>query len=293
MIGISSLSPDDPQAKGQDVTRDTLPKTIIGPAQGWIRLMPSNLWAFRDLLVALAWRHIQVRYKQAALGGLWAILQPVAAAAAFTLVFRGMVGSTGETPYLVFAFSGILLWQLLASIVGAGSMSLVDNAPLITKVYFPRLLVPLSVIGFALVDFLVGSTILAGLIIWFNLGVRTNLLFFPIAVAGTVFCALGVSVLLSALTIKYRDFRFVVPFAVQLWFFLSPVIYPAAKLPAKVQMVLSFNPMAGWIELFRYSLLGGSCDFGKITISAFLSIVIAISGVAYFRQVEDSFADII
>lgn len=195
--------------------------TVITPPRGWLQLRPRELWAYRDLLFALAWRHIQVRYKQAVLGGLWAVLQPVAAAVAFTLVFRRMVGSTGDTPYIVFAFSGVLLWQLLASIVGTGSISLVDNAPLITKVFFPRLLVPLSVVAFSLLDFLIGSTILAVLMIWFRPGVEITVLLLPVAVAGATLCALGVSVFHSALTIKYRDFRFVVPFFIQLWFFLS------------------------------------------------------------------------
>lgn len=272
---------------------DCLPETVIAPSNGWLQFRFAELWDNRDLLATLAWRHIQVRYKQAVLGGLWAILQPMAAALAFTLVFRGMVGSTDGIPYLVFAYSGVLLWQLLASIVGAGSMSLVDNAPLITKVYFPRLLIPLSVIAYSLVDFAVGSIILAGLLFWFGSGLGPTIFFLPIAIGGAALCGLGISVFLSALTIKYRDFRFVVPFVVQIWFFLSPVIYPTSRLPQSVQTLIAINPMAGWLDLFRFSLFGGHCPVRGLVISSVLSVFIAVFAVAYFRQVETTFADII
>jgi len=172
-------------------------------------------------------------------------------------------------------------------------MSLVDNAPLITKVFFPRLLIPLSVIAYSLVDFAIGSIILAVLLVWYGTGLGTTLILLPIAIGGVVLCGLGVSVFLSALTIKYRDFRFVVPFLVQIWFFLSPVIYPTTRLPRSVQGLIYLNPMAGWLDLFRYSLFGGAPNVPGLVISAVFSVFIAGFGISYFRQVENTFADII
>jgi lipopolysaccharide transport system permease protein len=282
-----------PHQEVETISVEGLPETVITPPSGWLQFRLAEIWTHWDLLTTLAWRHIQVRYKQAVLGGLWAVLQPAAAAAAFTLIFRNMVGSTGAVPYLVFAYSGVLLWQMVASIVGTGSMSLVDNAPLITKVYFPRLLIPLSVVAYSLVDFAIGSIILAGLMLWFGCGLSLAALSLPVAIAGAALCGLGISVFLAALTIKYRDFRFVVPFILQLWFFLSPVIYPITRLPMFAQNLIGLNPMTGWIELFRFGLFGGIFPIRAVIVSAVLSTAMTIFGIAYFRQVETHFADII
>ncbi len=268
-------------------------ETFIRPPQRFRSLDLSEIWTYRDLLVSLSWRHIQVRYKQAVLGGLWAILQPAAAAVAFTLVFRGIVGDTDGVPYMVFAFTGMVLWQLVAAVVGSGATSMVDDAPLITKVYFPRLIVPLAVVGFSLVDLLLGLVVLAVIMAWFGVVPGLAVLLLPVAVVGTLVCAVGTAVLLAALTIKYRDFRFVVPFFLQIWFFLTPVIYPSSRLPTWLASVLVANPMNGWICLLRGGVVGTPVDLTAVAVAAAVSGAVLVVGAFYFRHVEVGFADIV
>lgn len=265
----------------------------ISPPKGLIGLRLIELWQYRDLFLVLALRHIQLRYRQTVLGGAWAIFQPAIAAAAFTFIFRDMVGSTEGVPYLVFAYAGTLVWLLFASFVAEASTSMLNSTDLITKVYFPRVLLPVSVVGFTLLDFLLGLLILVVLLLIYGLQIGIGLLAIPAVVVGVILCAAGVSFFLSALTVKYRDFKFVIPFLLQIWFFTTPVIYPLARLPESVQRVIVLNPMAGWVALFRHCCFGTPLDVRAVFTAALISIALAVVGLAFFRQVETRFADVI
>ena len=292
MIKFQGHSDDSIRPSGESKSAPAT-AVVIEPPRGWLRVPWRELWDYRDLFLTLAMRHIQLRYRQTVLGGAWAILQPAVAALVFTLVFKDMVGSTHGVPYLVFAYSGTLAWLLLATSVGEAATSMVANTQLITKVYFPRLLVPVSVFGFTLLDFAFGFVILAVLMLWFGLAPSALVLLLPLVVSGIVLCALGVSVFLSALTVKYRDFKFVVPFLLQIWFFMSPIVYPMTALPPWVQRVLVFNPMTGWLGAFRHCLYGAPVSPREVVIAASLTIALVVGSLAYFRQVEVGFADII
>ena len=275
------------------------PLVTIEPPRGWLRINWRELWAYRDLAWTLAMRNIQVRYKQAVLGGLWAVLQPLVAAGIFTLVFSRLFEKQVEgVPYLLFAFSGMVPWLLFSTTISGAASSLVDNTHLITKVYFPRLLVPLSVTGYTLLDFLLGLAVLGVMLVVYAMLAVYEIVLTPAALAlplvalGILACAVGCGVFLAAMTVKYRDFRFIVPFMLQLWLFLSPVIYPISVLPENVQGWLRFNPMTGFLEAFRHCLFGTALDTNGLAISCGVTTVLLLGGLAYFRQVEDYFADI-
>lgn len=291
-----------PKANRQEPAANRSPLVTIEPPRGWLRINWGELWAYRDLAWTLAMRNIQVRYKQAVLGSLWAVLQPLAAAGIFTLVFSRLIGVQVEgVPYLLFAFSGMVPWLLFSTTVGGAASSLVDNTPLLTKVYFPRLLVPLSVIGYTLLDFLLGLAVLGVMLFvyWivptpdaYRIVLTPAALALPLVALGILACAVGCGVFLAAMTVKYRDFRFIVPFMLQSWLFLSPVIYPISALPESVQGWLRFNPMAGFLEAFRDCLFDKPLDTQGLAISCAMTVALLMGGLAYFRQVEDHFADI-
>jgi lipopolysaccharide transport system permease protein len=234
-----------------------------------------------------------LRYRQTVLGGAWAIFQPAIAAAAFTFIFRDMVGSTYGVPYRVFAYAGTLIWLLFSSFVGESSVSMLNSTQLVTKVYFPRVLLPLSVVGFTVLDFTLGLVILVGLIFVYGLDLGIAILMVPVVIVGVFMCAAGVSLFLSALTVKCRDFKFVIPFFLQIWFFTTPVIYPRSSLPEVVQNAIMFNPMAGWVELFRFCFFATPLDGHTMAATALLTTCLAIAGLIFFRQVETDFADVI
>ena len=281
------------KANRQEPAANRSPLVTIEPSRGWLRINWRELWAYRDLAWTLAMRNIQVRYKQAVLGSLWAVLQPLAAAGIFTLVFSRLFEKQVEgVPYLLFAFSGMVPWLLFSATVSGAASSLVDNTPLLTKVYFPRLLVPLSVTGYTLLDFLLGLAVLGVMLAAFGVVPGTAALALPLVALGILACAVGCGVFLAAMTVKYRDFRFIVPFMLQLWLFLSPVIYPISALPPHVQGWLRFNPMTGFLEAFRDCLFDTPLDTQGLAISCAMTAVLLLVSLAYFRQVEDYFADI-
>jgi lipopolysaccharide transport system permease protein len=280
-----------PELQGHEL--QNLPLTIIEPPSGWLHIRWRELWQAREVCLMLALRHIKVRYRQAVLGGIWAVLQPLAAALVFTFVFRNMVGETYGVPYILFAYAGMLVWILLASTVAEASTILVDSSHLITKVYFPRLLVPLSALGFTLLDFLLGLVVLTVFMIWFGVVPGLGALLLPLVALGVVGCAVGISALLAALTVKYRDFKFVIPFALQLWLFLSPVIYPVERLPEWVQKVIIINPMSGWIMAFRHCILGTPVNAMQVVVATVTTLALLLLGLNYFRQTEDTFSDIV
>ncbi|MDQ6954747.1 MAG: ABC transporter permease [Mariprofundaceae bacterium] len=268
--------------------------TVIEPAKGWRALDFKELWAYRELFWVLTLRDIKVRYKQTVLGVAWAVLQPVLTMLIFTVVFGGLakIPSDGY-PYAIFVFAALLPWTFFANAVSTSSTSLINASNMVSKVYFPRLIIPLSSIGSGLVDLAISTLVLFALMLWFGVGWSFNLLLIPLLLLAVIFTALGVGTLLSALTVAYRDFRFVVPFMVQIWMYATPVVYPVSLVPEKWQWLLFLNPMTGVIEAFRSAFLDRPFDLPSIAISLLMSVVIFIVGVAYFERVERRFADII
>jgi lipopolysaccharide transport system permease protein len=268
--------------------------TVIRPRRGWQPLGLTQLGRYRDLLWFLALRDIQVRYKQTVLGAAWAVLQPLASMLA--LLFLGHltgVAAKCEAPYPIFLFAGLLPWAFFASSVNAASNSLVANSNMLRKIYFPRLIIPLASVGAPLVDYAVASGVLAALMLWYGVGFSAQLLLLPALVLSTITAALGVGVLLSALTAAYRDFRYVVGFLVQIWFFLTPVIYPVALVPERFRGFLSLNPMYGTIEAFRAAVLGQPMPYPAWSVSATVSLICLVAGLAYFARTERRLADVV
>lgn len=268
--------------------------TVIRPPRGWRLPDLLELWAYRDVLRALAVRDVKVRYKQTMLGVTWAILQPLATMILFTLIFGRFAKIPSEGyPYAVFVYAGLLPWTLFSSIVTASANSLVGASGLVTKVYFPRLLVPGASIGSPLVDFLVSSVILLALMLVYGVGWTWNLAMAPVLVGLTVITAVGVGTFLSAVIVTYRDFRFVLAFMMQFWMFATPVIYPPTMIPEEFRWILALNPMTGVVDGFRSAFLGKAFDLVALSMSLGTGLTLLFLGVMYFQKVEDRFADVI
>jgi lipopolysaccharide transport system permease protein len=267
--------------------------TVIRPRPGWIAIDWRELWDGRELLAFLVWRDISVRYKQTVLGVAWAVLQPVFTMAVFTVIFGNLAKMPSQgVPYPLFVYAGLLPWMFLATAVTGASQSLVNQQHLLTKIYLPRLFVPAGAVGGGLVDLLVSLVVFAGLMVWFAYPVGWGLLALPGLVVLCLIGALGSGLALAALTVTYRDFRYVVPFMVQAWMYLSPVIYPVNLVPQRWQTVLALNPMVGVIEGFRSALLGLPWNIPALTMSGIVSIAWLLFGLFYFRKTERRFADI-
>jgi lipopolysaccharide transport system permease protein len=273
-----------------------LPVTIVERRPGWRCLDVRELWRYRELLLILAWRDIQVRYKQTLLGAAWAVLQPLATMLAFWVVLGRLAASPEETvPYPLFVLAGLIPWTFFANGVSAASQSVVSCQSLVTKVYFPRLLLPMGAIGANLVDCLVAFGLF--IILMFGYGVYPNwrfLLALPL-MGGVIVASLGVGILLAALTVRYRDFRHVVPFMIQIWMFATPCIYlqSDAAMSSGWQALLPFNPVFGFILNFRQALLGMPLDMYPLILSATVSLSLFLLGCYYFRSAERGFADVI
>jgi lipopolysaccharide transport system permease protein len=268
--------------------------TVIEPGRGWRWLDLRELWAYRELLVVLTMRDVKVRYKQTVLGAAWAILQPFMTMVVFTIFFGHLANIPSDGyPYPVFVYSALVPWTFFANAISSSSSSLVGSAHLVSKVYFPRLIIPLSAIGVGFVDFGVAASILLAMMLFYGVGWSLNLLMAPVLLLAIMFTALGVGTCLSALTVSYRDFRYVVPFMVQLWMFVTPVVYPASLIPTQWRWLFHLNPMSGLIEGFRSVFLAKPFDFLGLAISAGVAIGLLLVGVAYFERVERRFADII
>jgi len=268
--------------------------TVIEPQKGWRTLDLKELWAYRELLYVLAQRDIKVRYKQTVLGVAWAVIQPLTTMLLFSLVFGRLAKMPSDGfPYPIFVYAALLPWTFFANAISTSSNSLVGQQHLISKVYFPRLIIPLSSIGTGLIDFAISAVIMLLLMIYYGVGWSMHLLMVPVLVLAVIFVALGVGTLLSALTVSYRDFRFVIPFMVQFWMFATPVVYPASLFPEQWRWLLFLNPMAGLIEGFRSAFLGRSFDWFGIGISLAVGIIVFLLGIFYFERMERRFADII
>ena len=270
------------------------PRVIIRPSSGWIPINFRDLWHYRELLYFLTWREIKVRYKQTALGFAWAIIQPFCMMIVFTLFFGTLAKIPSEgIPYPLFNYAALLPWTLFAEGLNRSSNSMVQNANLVRKVYFPRLVMPLSGILSPLVDFAIAFTILIGMMIFYGYPPTLKILCLPAFILLALLTASGVGLWLSAINVKYRDVRYVIPFLIQLWLFASPVVYSSTLLPAQFRTLYGINPMAGVIEGFRWSLLGTDPPGALIAVSIVIVIVIWISGAFYFRHSEKTFADVI
>ena len=270
--------------------------TRIRPDRGLAHVDWRELWEYRELLFILIWRDIKVRYKQTLLGAAWAILQPLGAMLVFTF-FLGKLARVPSDglPYPVFAYSGLLIWQFFSRALTEASVSLVVNERVITKVYFPRLLVPSSVVLAGLVDFAIAFVLLLGLMAFYGLGISWSVLFAPLFLLLAMACALGVSFWLSAFDVKYRDVRYTLPFLTQIWLFATPVVYPSSLVPAWLRPWSGLNPMVGVVEGFRWSLLGvpSSPNIAMISVSIGVIAAVFAGGLIYFRMMERTLADLI
>ncbi|MEK6715526.1 MAG: ABC transporter permease [Candidatus Omnitrophota bacterium] len=269
--------------------------TIIEPKKGLVAVDLKELWNYRELLYFLTKRDIKVRYKQTILGGLWAIIQPVFTMVVFTIFFGRMAKMpSNDIPYPIFVYAGLLPWTYFANALSASGESLVGSANLITKVYFPRLIVPTAASLAGLLDFFIAMLVLLGMMVYYQLVPSFQILLFPFLLGLTFLCAVGAGLWLSALNVQYRDIRYVIPFLIQIWMFVSPVIYPMSLVPEKYHWLLALNPMAGVIGAFRSSLLGHHpIDWTLLGISSLIIVIILLSGVYYFRKMERTFADVI
>ncbi len=268
---------------------------VIEPSKGYVQVGWGELWAARELFYFLAWRDLKTRYAQTAIGAGWALMQPLLSTLIFTLVFSYLakVPSDG-LPYPLFAFAAILPWSLFARSLERSTLSVVTEGGLIKKVYFPRLIIPISATFINLVDFAVGLLILIGMMLWYQIVPQWTLVFLPLFVGVALATALSVSLWLSALNVKYRDVASVVPLMTQLWMFASPVLYPASLVPESFRFYYGLNPMAGVIEGFRWAVLGKSApDWGMVAVSLVVVALMLVGGVMFFRRVERTFADLI
>ena len=273
----------------------SLPTLRISPPSRWTSLEFRELWEYRELLYFLIWRDVKVRYKQTALGAAWAVIQPFFMMVVFSLFFGRLakVPSDG-IPYPVFTFCALLPWQLFANALTESSNSLVGNQNLITKVYFPRLVVPISAVLGGLVDFVIAFVILLGMMLYYGIVPGWAIVTLPGFILLAVLTALGVGLWLSALNVQYRDVRYTIGFLVQLWLFLTPVAYPSSIVPEQWRPLYGLNPMAGVVEGFRWALLGKSQPPGAMLwVSVAAVIVILFGGLYYFRRMEQQFADIV
>jgi len=268
--------------------------TIQGGRAGWMGLQITDLWAYRDLFYFLIWRDVKVRYKQTVLGVAWAILQPLLTMAIFTLLFGNLarVPSDGK-PYPIFVYAGLLPWNFFAAAIDNSSNSLVGNSALITKVYFPRVMIPSAAVGASLVDFGIASVILMIMCAYYGVGLGIQLLMLiPLTLLLALF-AVAVGMRMSALNVKYRDIRYALPFLINLWMYATPVIYPISFIPARWRWILTLNPLAAIIQGFRSAIFSAEFHWGQLAVSGFIVLTALMYSLYSFRRMEAEFADVI
>lgn len=291
---IDSTLTDEAQPVIDPLTDEDL--RVYERKRGLAVLDLRELWAYRELLFFITWRDVLVRYKQAVLGVAWAVLQPLLTMVVFTVVFNkglGVTSPSADVPYPVFSFAGLLPWQYFSSALTRSSGSVVGNSTLLTKVYFPRLVIPISAVLGGLMDFAIGFVVLIGLMAAYGIAPTRYIVFLPLFVLMAIVTALAVGLWLSALNVLYRDVMYVVPFLVQLWMFASPVIYPISSIPESLRPLFLINPMTGVIGGFRWALLGQQLPSGEVWISCGVAVVALIAGLFYFKRMERVFADVV
>jgi lipopolysaccharide transport system permease protein len=270
------------------------PVVTIQPTSKWLPLNLSDLWSYRELFYFLTWRDVKVRYKQTLLGAAWAIIQPLFAMLVFTFFLGRLAGMASDgLPYPLFALAGLLPWMFFSNAVTNGSNSLIGNSNLITKVYFPRIIIPGAAVVAGLVDLAVAFIILAILMGYYHIGLGVEILILPLLVFATALLALAVGVWMSALNVKYRDIRYALPFAIQLWMFATPIVYPSSVVPSKWRWALAINPLAGLIEGYRAALFGLGVDWTMLLVSNSVTIALLAVAAWVFRRMEKDFADVL
>lgn len=292
---MPSAKMSSPVAEGLLELHQKSPCITIKPSRGWVSLGLKDLWAHRELLFFLTWRDVKVRYKQTVLGVAWAIIQPVFAMLVFSLFFGrlGKIPSDG-IPYPLFTYCALLPWQLFAHALTESSNSLVTNERLITKIYFPRLVIPISTVFVGLLDFAIAFCVLLVMMGFYGVHPTWSIVALPAFLVLAIVTALGVGLWLSALNVRYRDVRYTLTFIVQIWLFLSPVAYPSSLVPARWRPVYGLNPMSGVIDGFRWALLGKASVPGlSLWVSIMMAGLILAGGLFYYRRMEKSFADLV
>jgi lipopolysaccharide transport system permease protein len=283
-MALDDLTPDEV---------DTTIELVIRPSRGWVAVNLGDLWRYRELILFLAWRDISVRYKQTVLGAAWAILQPFFTMVVFSVFFGnlGKIPSDG-IPYPIFSFCALLPWQLFSYSLLESGNSLVANQNLITKIYFPRVVIPLAATLGGLLDFVIGSVFLLGMMVFYQITPTTAIWTLPLFIILALITAIGAGLWLSALNVEYRDVRYTLPFLAQLWLFLTPIAYPSSLVPAQWRLIYGINPMVGVVEGFRWALLGvGNPPGAMLALSSLAALILLVSGLFYFRRMERSFAD--
>ncbi len=267
---------------------------VVEPRKGLLALDLQGLWQYRELLYFLAWRDVKVRYKQTAIGAGWAIFQPLVTMVIFTVIFGNFAKIPSDgLPYPIFAFTALLPWNVFASALTRSSGSLVSEAHLISKVYFPRLIIPLAATVSGVLDFVIAFSILVGMMIWFGIAPTWGVLALPVFLLLALVTAVALGLWFAALNIRYRDVGHAIPFFTQLCMYASPVVYPVSLVPDRWRLLYSLNPMAGVIEGFRWALLGKEGpDFRVMAVSAAVVLAVLFGGILYFRQTERTFADV-
>ena len=273
--------------------RESTVTTVIEPT-GTMSLRPQELWDYRELLFFLTWRDIKVRYKQTALGAAWAVIQPLATMAVFSVFFGRLAKIPSDGfPYPIWAYAGLLPWQLFSYALTESANSLVGSQALITKVYFPRLVIPISAVLGGLVDFAIAFCILLVFFIYYGIVPTAAVVTLPFFLLLAVATALGVGLWLSALNVNYRDVRYAIPFLTQFWLFATPIAYPSSLIPARWRALYGLNPMAGVVEGFRWALLGTAPPGPMLIVSTLMVVALLVGGLFYFRRMERTFADIV
>lgn len=276
-------------------TSPAQPITIIEPKKGWVPIDFKEIWKYRELFYFLTKRDIKVRYKQTVLGGLWAIIQPFCTMVVFSIFFGRLAKLPSDgIPYPIFVYAGLLPWTYFTNSITNSGNSLVGSANLITKVYFPRVIIPASASLAGLLDFFIAMTILFVMMVYYGLYPGIEIVILPFLIGLTFLCAVGVGLWLSAMNVQYRDIRYAIPFIIQIWMFVSPVIYPASLVTERYKWVLALNPMGGVINAFRACVLGHkSVDWMILCVSTMTILVLFFSGLYYFRRMEKTFADVV
>ena len=266
-------------------------QAVLSKRHDWIR----EFWNYRELFYFFIWRDIKIRYKQTILGAMWAVIQPFFTMVVFTIFFGNFAKVPSEgVPYPVFSYSALVPWTYFSGAMALSANSLVGNSNLLTKVYFPRFAIPASAVFSGILDFLIASTILFGIMVYYHIPLSWNLLLWPILVLPLVLMALGLGMIFSSLNVKYRDIKYTIPFIIQIWLFATPIIYPISMLPDKYKMLVALNPLTGIIEAFRSTVIPNKqIDLWLLLFSVTVSILLFIIGLIYFRKTEKVFADIV
>jgi lipopolysaccharide transport system permease protein len=271
------------------------PLVIIEPLRGWVPLDLRELWAHRELLYFFVWRDVKIRYKQTILGAAWAVLQPLLTMVVFSVIFGHLAGLPSDgTPYPIFTYTALLPWQLFAYALSQTASSLVANQQLLKKVYFPRLVIPISAVLCWLVDFSIGFVVLLAMMFYYGIAPTLAIITVPLFVVMAMSAALAVGLWLATLNVQYRDVRYAIPFLIQFWLFVTPVAYSSSLIPERWRFWYGLNPMAGVVEGFRWALLGKSGELGPlIFVSGLVVMGLLLGGLIYFRRMEGTFSDVV